>query len=752
MSTETHVNEAESRLLAALASLNQISATINRMGSSSEASFEQTLHLIVESATKVVPRASAVIYVYDQERAAFDSESRVSAGERTIRITGDTPRPDGTGVRALAQRRRVLSYEESDLDVHPVIRENAGAKVSACFPLVVADQIVGALYVFLHEERRFSRLELLMLDNFVNQAAMAIHQTRQIASVQRDLARTEDELSYLRHAGLLIFSRLRLEETLEAILQMAMDVTHAEFGIFRLLDKDGRNLITRVVAGATMSHPQTEALPVDGKSIMGWVAQHRQPVCISDLRDEPWCNLYYPLEEGMEMRSELAIPLIDASGRLEGVLNLESPMPGAFSEQDSHLLQALATQAMIAIQEVRLLDALQEVAQRLLTQPCQPVLDHLAALARDLLNAAASAIWTLEGDQLVLRTSMGDYLSGERIPLHDSLAGRAILQRGAITSQDVRVDERFNRSDLARERGWVRALVVPMLTSDNLKPVGAFGVFSTATEEGRFTESEWDTKVLTCLAYYAALAVHNASRQEALRAAQEQHAVAETFAVVGDIAANLLHRLNNKIGAIPVRVEGIQDKCSAALAADPYLSDNLEEIERSADEAMETVRESLSHLHPIDLSLVNVVDCVRAAVMAARLPNGVKVHLGGTLDALPEVVAGQRSLTMVFANLLDNASDAMQGKGTITVEGAVRDDWVEIAVCDDGPGIAPELHDRIFELNFSGRASPQPGKLGFGLWWVKTWMTRLGGSVAVESDGQCGTTFRISLPRAKEAL
>ena len=75
---------------------------------------------------------------------------------------------------------------------------------------------------------------------------------------------------------------------------------------------------------------------------------------------------------------------------------------GAFSEDDSHLLQALATQAVITIQEVSLLDALQEVAHLLLTQPCQKVLTHLADLACTLLDAATSAIWTLKGENLVL--------------------------------------------------------------------------------------------------------------------------------------------------------------------------------------------------------------------------------------------------------------------------------------------------------------------------------------------------------------
>jgi len=92
----------------------------------------------------------------------------------------------------------------------------------------------------------------------------------------------------------------------------------------------------------------------------------------------------------------------------------------------------------------------------------------------------------------------------------------------------------------------------------------------------------------------------------------------------------------------------------------------------------------------------------------------------------------------------------MEGNGTVTISGTAHDGWVEVAVRDSGPGIAPELHDRIFEFNFSGDASARPGKLGFGLWWVKTLMVRLGGSVFVESDGRDGTTFRLRLPRVRE--
>ncbi len=587
-----------------------------------------------------------------------------------------------------------------------------------------------------------------MLDNFVNQAAMAVYHTRRLATVRRDLERKKDEINRLNRAGMLISSRLKLEETLESILQLALDMTGGHYGIFRLLDKSGENLITRAFAGNDMTRPQTEVLPLNSNSVMALVARSKQPKLIPDLLAEPWSKIYYPLDAGMQMRSELAVPLINASGRLEGVLNLESPEPGAFDENHSHILQNMATFAVTAIQEVRLLDALQEVARLIISQPCQSVLNHLTALACDLLNASVSALWLRQDQALVLESSCGGYVHGESIPLEGSLTGQAVLSKEAVVADDVRTDLRFHRPDLAKSQNWVRALIVPLLTNEPELPLGAFGVYSSEPDPGRFAESDWDKKVLTLLSHYAVLTIQNESRQLELRSAQEQRSVAETFAAVGDIASNLLHHLNNKVGTIPVRVQSIQDKCAPALQADPYMANNLAEIERCAMEAMQTVRDNLSHLRPIRLEPVCIEARIDEALQAAKLPPEIHVKMEG-LSHLPLVVAGGQSLTFVFTNLIENAADAMQGKGVISINGIVADRWVEITIRDTGSGIPPDLHDRIFELTYSGRAGQRPGKLGFGLWWVKTLMTRLGGSITIESDGIHGTTFRLRLPRVE---
>lgn len=767
MSSQTEPTGDDHLLLAALARLNDIGAGINALTGNEDApsAAHATLQLIVESAIQVAPGAAAVLYAYDRRRGAFDPVSRVSAGEwlgataeERARIEDDEPRAVGLGMRAVSQLRPVLSYEEPDLSIHPA-KQAAGAAVLACLPLVVAGSPVGVLYVYLREARRFSPLELLLLRVFVNQAAIVMHHAEQLADVQRELARREDELARLRRAGLLISSRRRPDETLEAILQMALDVTGAKYGILRLVDRASQRLITRAVAGERLDRPAVEALPLNATSIIGWVARTRQPLNIADVQAGRWSRIYYPLDHSLEMRSELAVPLIGAGGRLEGVLNLESPQVAAFSEGDSHLLQAFATQAVIAIQEARLVDALQEVAARLLIEPRQAVLERLAALACDLLNASAGAIWTLHGDILTLAAASAGYVRGDRLSLHGSLTGQAVLTRAAVVSEDVRADPRFERPELAAAHGWTRALIVPLtpMPADAIgagdEPVGAFSVYGAASAPEEFAASAWDQKVLGILAHYAALALLNAARQEALREAQEARAVAETFAAMGDIAANLLHHLNNKVGAIPVRIEGIQDKCAMTLRQNPYLATNLAAIERAALEAMAAVREQLALLRPINRTLVDVAGCVTAAIASARLP--AKIDIKCNLGVLPEVMAHRESLTLVLVNLLQNAAAAMQGVGQIVIEGAALAAWVELTVRDSGPGIPPELYDRIFEFSFSGSGAGRGSNLGFGLWWVKTLMTRLGGSVSVESasagagrDEPGGAVFRLRLPVA----
>jgi signal transduction histidine kinase len=239
-----------------------------------------------------------------------------------------------------------------------------------------------------------------------------------------------------------------------------------------------------------------------------------------------------------------------------------------------------------------------------------------------------------------------------------------------------------------------------------------------------------------------------------MKLAEERQAVAETFAVLGDVSANLLHRINNLIGVIPVHVQGIQSKHPAAMT-DAYLSGTLRDIEDSARAAMEAARETVTYLRPVRLQATPVAACYRTAVARLQVPAHIHLSASG-LDELPPVLAGEEPLRLVLLNLIENAVDALGDRsGHIAVGGRVVADpldraraWVEITVADDGPGVAPADRERIFDPDFSTKHSLK--KMGFGLWWVKSWVHRCGGSIELADQLALSPhcAFIIRLPRA----
>jgi len=738
----------------ALGLLREAGAQINRLGP--EAPLTEALQLITATAVRLIGgEARAVIYTYDAARGAFEPDSRVSAGEGDAPLIGDVPRPNGVGATALVRQTRVLSYEEPSIAFHP-LKYQAGIRTAACYPLLVSGQSVGALYIDLRSERRFGEAELLLLETFVQLAAVAIHNSRQF---ERKLA----ELERLQHAGRLISSRLSLADTLQEILATTLRLTGAEHGSFRLLDK--RTQLLRLAAIEPASGTaQHRTLTVNERgSVMGWVAQHRQPARIDDLRQPPWAGIYIPLGTEQEMRSELVVPLQGSGGALEGVLNVESPRLAAFDADAQRVLEAFATQAVIAIQEAKLLEAIEEASAQLVVRSPDELFSLLIERACDLLNASHGAVWEMDWSEpqaLTLRAATGDLPRRYQVSAEGSLLGLAVLTGRPVFSADLHSDPRLTYHELVRRMGWASALIVPLVVRDGT-PRGAFAVYTTEPR----TFSDWDARLLACLANHAAVALQQAEALAQVKLAEERQAVAETFAVLGDVAANLLHRVNNLIGLIPVHVQTIADK-RPAIAADPYVKTILDDIESSARAALKAARETMSHLRPLRLQAVAVGACYHVVLDRLNLPPHIHLSAHG-LDDLPAVWAGDEQLRLILFNLIENAAEAIgEEPGRIAVSGRVVSDaldrgrrWVEVTIADTGPGVPLADHEKIFAPNYSTKRSLK--KLGFGLWWVKSWVQRFGGSIALDSlpppsphfvtagsQGGRGCAFIIRLPPA----
>jgi GAF domain-containing protein len=752
----------ENYLLSALRILRESADEINRL--SAENTTADAMRLIADTAVRLVDPAaggapSAVLWIYDPDRAAFDPSSRTSAGEGAGESPDDFPRSDGLGARAIRHRRRLLSYEEPAIPMQED-KLQAGIRSMACYPLLVADKPTAVLYIALKTERRFSPEELLCLDLLAHQAAVAVHNTRRFEGFNRALQRKVDELERLHGAEQLISSRRSLEETLREILRTAVELTRASHGSFRLADKRAGTLRLAALAieEQPADRPAEPDLPVDDSySVVGWVASHRRPVRINDLRELPWKDIYRPLHSKGRMLSELAMPLLGAGGALEGVINLESPQINAFSEDDLRLMEALATQAVIALQEARLLEALEEVTIRMIQWPLDRLLAFIIQQACDLINAPHGVVWVLSSadpEILVVRAATAGHTPGETLPLAGSLIGTSLRERKPLTSRDVSLDPRFLRRGLAKQMGWVSGLIVPLLMRDGT-PHGALTLYSSEVRDF----SEWDQRLLTWLANHTAIAVQDAETLSELAEARERQTLAETFAALGDVAANLLHRVNNLVGIIPVRIQGVIEK-RPALMDDAYLSAALTEIEDNARTAMAAARDAMAYLRPVKLLPTSVDVCFRTALERLNLPPGIRVAAEG-LDRLPHVMAGEEQLRLVFFNLMENAADALTGgdsapaRPTIRIAGRVIEQplggsprEVEILLADNGPGVPPERRDNIFDLAFSTKRSPR--KLGFGLWWVRTLMARLGGDIRLTDCGEPGCAFRIRLPAAPD--
>jgi two-component system sensor histidine kinase HydH len=181
-------------------------------------------------------------------------------------------------------------------------------------------------------------------------------------------------------------------------------------------------------------------------------------------------------------------------------------------------------------------------------------------------------------------------------------------------------------------------------------------------------------------------------------------------------------------------------------------------VEAGARAAMQVARETVAYLRPVRLQPTSVADCYVAALERLPTPRHVSLESRG-LDTLPPVLAGEEQLRLVLFNLIENALDALgEQPGAITVSGRVVADllersraWAEITVADDGPGVPAESRERIFDPDYSTKHSLK--KLGFGLWWVKAWVQRCGGSIRLESlpsepAGRPGSAFVIQLPLA----
>jgi signal transduction histidine kinase len=190
---------------------------------------------------------------------------------------------------------------------------------------------------------------------------------------------------------------------------------------------------------------------------------------------------------------------------------------------------------------------------------------------------------------------------------------------------------------------------------------------------------------------------------------------------------------------------GTASKFSRWLGLRVLASQLIGEVRIAAGRISELVRvvKNYSYLDQGPVQRIDPTDGIRdTLILLKHKLRGIETIVDIEPD-LPQIEASGRDLNQVWTNLIDNAADAMDGSGTLTIEAAREDDVVVVKVADTGPGIDPEVMSRIFDPFFTTKA---PGQgTGLGLHTVHTIVNRTGGEISADSSPS-GTTFTLRFP------
>ncbi|RME35675.1 MAG: HAMP domain-containing protein, partial [Thermoflexia bacterium] len=234
------------------------------------------------------------------------------------------------------------------------------------------------------------------------------------------------------------------------------------------------------------------------------------------------------------------------------------------------------------------------------------------------------------------------------------------------------------------------------------------------------------------------------SMAEALHRTQQELLHKEKLASMGQLAAGVAHELNNPLGTIMLFADALHREL---LPDDSHRSD-LEMILKEANRARKIVADLLNFARQQevlaqDTDLHALLD--QSVESVRHQPTFAGVEIVRNYDPRVRIIqADPAQLQQVFVNLLNNAAEAIEGPGTITITTRARNGQVEISIADTGCGIPEEHMDKLFMPFFTTKP---PGKgTGLGLSIVYGIVKMHRGQIAVQSEVGKGTTFTIMLP------
>ena len=174
-----------------------------------------------------------------------------------------------------------------------------------------------------------------------------------------------------------------------------------------------------------------------------------------------------------------------------------------------------------------------------------------------------------------------------------------------------------------------------------------------------------------------------------------------------------------------------------------FIKSSIAKMDRLISAILNLTREGRREFEPVEIDTNELIDGIVRTLAHQAAEAQAQIHI----EALPHIVSDRLALEQIFSNLIDNAIKYLKpGKpGAITVRGRKKLGFAIFEIADNGRGIDPKDHQRIFELFRRAGTQDRPGQ-GIGLAHVRALVRRLGGTMSVASELNDGSTFTVTLP------
>jgi signal transduction histidine kinase/CheY-like chemotaxis protein/putative methionine-R-sulfoxide reductase with GAF domain len=672
-----------------------------------------------------------------------------------------------------------VAYKEHDPTATRFV-DSAGVRTLLLVPMLKEGRFIGAIAIFRQEVRPFTDKQIELVTSFAAQAVIAIENTRLLTELRESLARQTATAEVLR---VISTSSGELEPVFNAMLENGTRICDAKFGILMLAKGDA------FVLGAVHNAPQafTEFMrrgPVrpNPQITFGRAVVTKQAAQTVDITvEQPYLQgdpLAVAAADLGGYHTVLAVPMLKEDDVIGGLIFFRQEVR-PFADEQIDIVQNFAAQAVIAIENARLLTelrertdelgrsvgelrALGEVSQAVnSTLDLETVLSTIVAKAVQLSNTDAGAIYVYDDAQreFHLRATYGmdqeliDALANRHIGRDDANVAPVLARHEPVQFADLREEAPNAINEITLRAGFRARLAAPLIRGEDV--VGLLVV--RRRTPGAFPQNTID--LIKTFAAQSVLAIQNARLFHEIEDKGRQLEVAGQHK--SQFLANMSHELRTPLNAIIGYSEILQEDV-ADLGQEALVPD-LKKIEGAGRHLLGLINDILDlskveagrmDLFLEDVEVVPLLEEVRALIvpLAEKNRNTLELKLA---DDLGSIRTDRTKLKQSLLNILSNGSKFTEnGRLTLVAERFEADrPMVRFAVSDTGIGMNEEQLGRLFQAFSQADASTTKkyGGTGLGLAISRRFCQLLGGDITVTSRPGEGSTFTIVLPARSDA-